>query len=598
MTEIAPLIPPMVPAFRVGITGARLLAPSALPLLENQLNLVLSTIKANIEALAREPLGAELYAPGAMNLRFISPLAEGADRLAAKAAVAQGYQLEAPLPFAQHDYERDFPTSVAAFRDLLAQAAPHVLELGGARGDEENRSYEAVGRLVVRNCDLLIAIWDGGKGNGRGGTADIVRYAARHGHPIWWLQADGTAEPLWVEKLHDLRQPEHLAGRAAWEKLEAYLRTAILPPPTASTGPLTQFLIETPQPDRFIWSLYQRAIRLAAGRPKIHLAPPVTITPPSGVWIYWQNLYMPIDQLAVAYGNRYRSSYVLVFGLAALALAFAAFGIGTGLEALIAGSCELASLIGIFLVVRANVTHNWHGRLIAYRLLAELCRKQQALALFGWSLKLTTPATTETTDDPLATLPRDIWVGWFFNAAVRAAPLPQASLQGAPLKSAFEAVQTSLVAGQVDYHVRRQHDSEAAAHRFGQLGRAFFIATVVVVILKIGQILYQIIGTGPDGNSGSTVITDILRLLQGLLPGMSAAFVGIRGYAELELLADQSAQMQRLMTHAEAMLQHLDLEAPLASEDVGAELLQLAEAMMHDIKGWAQLFRLKAVETG
>ncbi|MDE8349464.1 MAG: hypothetical protein POG74_08280 [Acidocella sp.] len=158
MTETAPLIPPMVPAFRVGVTGARLLAPSALPLLETQLNLVLSTIKAHIETLTREPLGAELYASRVINLRLMSPLAEGADRLAAKAALALGYQLEAPLPFTQHEYERDFPTSVMKFRNLLAQAAPHILELGGARGDEENRSYEAVGRLVVRNCNLLIAI--------------------------------------------------------------------------------------------------------------------------------------------------------------------------------------------------------------------------------------------------------------------------------------------------------------------------------------------------------------------------------------------------------------------------------------------------------
>ncbi|MDE8349465.1 MAG: hypothetical protein POG74_08285 [Acidocella sp.] len=376
------------------------------------------------------------------------------------------------------------------------------------------------------------------------------------------------------------------------------MRAAILPPPTTLAPQLTQFLNDTKPPERFVWLLYQRAIRLAAGRPKLRPAPPVTITLPSAVWIYWQNLYEPIDRLAVAYGNRYRSSYILVFGLAALALAFAALGVGAGQEALIAGGCELASLIGIFFVVRANVSHNWHGRLIAYRLLAELCRKQQALALFGWSLKLTTPMANEATDDPLATLPRDIWAGWFFNAAVRAAPLPRADLQGTPLKSAFEAVQISLVAGQFDYHARRQHDSEAAAHRFGQLGRAFFIATVVVVILKLGLLLYPISSSGHVGNDRNAAVVDIIRLLRGLLPGMSAAFVGIRGYAELELLADQSAQMQRLLTHAEAMLKHLDLEAPLASEDVGAKLLQLTETMMQDIKGWAQLFRLKAVETG
>lgn len=597
MSDVTELIQKARPAFRVGITGTRLLAPMALASLEGQLGQILGMIKTTVEALAQDPTGREIYKAGDANLRFISPLAEGADRLAAKAALAHGYQLEVPLPFAQQDYERDFPNSVAAFRDLITHASPRVLELGGARGDEENRSYEAVGRLVVRNCDLLIAIWDGGKGNGRGGTADIVRHAARHSLPIWWLRADGEGEPAWIEKLHDIH-PAHVTGAAAWQRLEALLKATILPPPTASVQPLVQFMAEKPQPDRFIWTIYQRAIRLAAGQPQYAAATPVVVTPPAAAWCYWQNLYEPIDQLAVAYGNRYRSSYVLVFLLAALALSFAAVGVGVEREALIATLCELVSLGGIFFIVRANVAYNWHGRLIAYRLLAELCRKQQALAVFGWSLKLTTPTASETNDDALATLPRDIWVSWYFNAVVRAAPLPQGSLYGAPLRNAFHAVETSLVAGQQEYHARRQRDSEAAAHRFGQWGHAFFIATVVVVLIKLGPILREQIWPASGNANNVAVITDAIRLLQGLLPGISAAFVGIRGYAELELLADQSAQMRRLMVHAEAVLKHLDLDAPLASEDIGAELLQLTEAMMHDIKGWAQLFRLKAVETG
>lgn len=62
--------------------------------------------------------------------------------------------------------ETDFLDRVAGFRTLLGRTWAKVLELDGARGDKEtqNRSYEAVERMVVRNCDLLIAIWDGGKG--------------------------------------------------------------------------------------------------------------------------------------------------------------------------------------------------------------------------------------------------------------------------------------------------------------------------------------------------------------------------------------------------------------------------------------------------
>jgi hypothetical protein len=53
--------------------------------------------------------------------------------------------LEAPLPFTQADYESDFRGTVPAFRELLGRAA-HKLELDGARRDDEDPSYEAVGR--------------------------------------------------------------------------------------------------------------------------------------------------------------------------------------------------------------------------------------------------------------------------------------------------------------------------------------------------------------------------------------------------------------------------------------------------------------------
>ena len=39
-------------------------------------------------------------------------------------------------------------------------------------------------RWVVENCDVLVAAWDGGPAQGRGGTAPAVRYAALMGRPV------------------------------------------------------------------------------------------------------------------------------------------------------------------------------------------------------------------------------------------------------------------------------------------------------------------------------------------------------------------------------------------------------------------------------
>ena len=155
--------------------------------------------------LAGSPEIRAAYSETPPRLRLVSPLAEGADRLVARAALEEGYELIVPMPFAQAEYEKDFAGdgSVEEFRTLLAQAASR-LELDGGRGEHDAASYEAVGRMVVRNCDLLIALWDGEPGKGRGGTADIVRFAASGGPPIWWLRLGETAPPRWVTDAADL----------------------------------------------------------------------------------------------------------------------------------------------------------------------------------------------------------------------------------------------------------------------------------------------------------------------------------------------------------------------------------------------------------
>jgi hypothetical protein len=178
------------------------LDPDRLPLIERGVLTALDAIRRQLTA--DDAAGSPL-------LRLLSPLAEGADRLVAKLAIDRGYRLEAILPFAEEEYKRDFATPVtpgltpsqclAEFDQLRSQALS-VLELDGDR-DAENASYEAVGRAVVRNSDVLLAIWNGMPGAGRGGTADTVRFALELGVPVWWVRAD-DGETRWIADASDL----------------------------------------------------------------------------------------------------------------------------------------------------------------------------------------------------------------------------------------------------------------------------------------------------------------------------------------------------------------------------------------------------------
>ena len=108
---------------------------------------------------------------------------------------------------------------------MLAQAS-ETLELDGDKARQMDRSYDVAGRFVVRHCDLLIAIWDGEQGNGRGGTADIVQYATTTDVPVWWIHASDDVPPAWISDV----EIQSTASLPARNHLSKWLREEALPP--------------------------------------------------------------------------------------------------------------------------------------------------------------------------------------------------------------------------------------------------------------------------------------------------------------------------------------------------------------------------------
>jgi hypothetical protein len=118
-------------------------------------------------------------------LTLLTSLAEGADRLAAHAALKCGVGIMVPLPMPVEENRKDFSTegSQQEFSELLAGAtASFVLPYGPGVmpenvGDPARRSqqYAAAGQYVLRHCHILLALWDGDKMEKTGGTSQIVR---------------------------------------------------------------------------------------------------------------------------------------------------------------------------------------------------------------------------------------------------------------------------------------------------------------------------------------------------------------------------------------------------------------------------------------
>jgi len=123
-------------------------------------------------------------------LRLLSPLADGADLLAAELALAEGDALHVVLPMPAAAYRADFSDAAWARAQALLDRAERLTVTEG-RGDG---AYARCGRRVAEQAEVMLAIWDGAPSLGPGGTAEIVSYACRLGRPVWWISAAAPYE--------------------------------------------------------------------------------------------------------------------------------------------------------------------------------------------------------------------------------------------------------------------------------------------------------------------------------------------------------------------------------------------------------------------
>lgn len=145
------------------------------------------------EIRAAQELSSGYYASGGAELKVVSALAEGADRIIAWAGLRHGWQLDVALPFPPLEYELDFSSSKSRKEfDHLLEAAAAVMDLGYSRETEASQGYIAVGQVITQNCDLLVAIWDGEPAVGPGGTAQVVEAALKEGVPVVWMLPEAT----------------------------------------------------------------------------------------------------------------------------------------------------------------------------------------------------------------------------------------------------------------------------------------------------------------------------------------------------------------------------------------------------------------------
>ncbi|MGI9557399.1 MAG: hypothetical protein ACR2N5_05610 [Solirubrobacterales bacterium] len=125
-------------------------------------------------------------------------MAEGADTLVARCALARQMRVEAVLPMPLELYEDDFTDSGRAeLLELLDHPGVDRIELDvpsalsresvRVQGPERDRLYENLADQILSSSNILLALWDGELTGLAGGTSDVV---------VRYLRAvNGTHEP-------------------------------------------------------------------------------------------------------------------------------------------------------------------------------------------------------------------------------------------------------------------------------------------------------------------------------------------------------------------------------------------------------------------
>jgi len=177
---------PIIPAqVRIGVSGHR-----NLPNKEGVINAVKKVLNSIDELLEKNMPNGTPY-----QYVIVSPLAEGADRIVADVVLNRRRKdeadkpiLEVPLPVPVVEYKKTFDGGASSEKEFddLAVKAEKIELLPPTKRDDR---YVQVGQHVVRNCDVLIAIWDGEKSKGQGGTQNIVEYAREKGRALFWINS-------------------------------------------------------------------------------------------------------------------------------------------------------------------------------------------------------------------------------------------------------------------------------------------------------------------------------------------------------------------------------------------------------------------------
>lgn len=621
-------IPKPVLTYVVGITGHR--SARLKDAHRARITQQLGDIFANIEAECRAELNRNkgLYAEETPRLRLVTSLADGADAMAVQQCPASWTSVGI-LPFPEERYvaklrggngSKPDDVAVAAYQSARERSSGNIVILPQS-GDHDSSGFTRACNLMLRQIDILVAVWDGHASERAGGTADVVERALETGIPVIWIAADRDQRPWVILHREDVRRKTEnadattgpiaeivqrglgVSGRhgqheGRWEhgevganaeaRLGDFLKERV---PNWHLAMAYDWITTFPRLWR--WRLVKRLSNPA--EVSAQWAGFLSALPVGGEFkTRLETILLPrfavADALASYYGHKYRSAYVLAYILSTLAVAVALFGFlvphpvhspGHDVVPLAKITLELfeLGLVGVIVaIVVSGQLGRWHDKWLDYRALAETLRHLRFLGLLGQYEKR---AYMEAAARPGAG-----WVLWYFRATMRELAMPAGDFGADYQRKVLSAVIPAELEPQIKYHSDNMTGLRGLHRGLHVMGDSCFVVTLVVLVGFLG--VWWSDSIDPDTLAH---LAPYVTWITAFLPALGAAFAGIRFTADFEGFAERSAQTG---SELDALRQRCDLALDRLDFDMTANVLfESARIMAADINGWTTLYSRK-----
>lgn len=592
-------------ALQVGVTGHR---PCRLPVDSGNLKVriaeTLQTIAQAYREFAATADAQTAYDAESPALRLLSPLAEGADRIAAVGGLASGYELQCPLPFLRDLYAEDFaetPGSLDEFDRLLGKAGK-VLELDGKRNNKP-QAYRNVGHLVLNHSDLVLAIWDGKEDDASPGTPGMVAKARRVGLPIVWIN---TLEPDKIQFL-DPGSPANDWQGFNKTVIVDFLNYCLLPPENSDASARTSYweklcpspkntyetYFSDPEPCRnLLGSLYRGFFALLGktGRQRFNFfGNPYR----QDAGNQWQTLaeagssfhfpqpvqehFIRADSLASHYADKYRGTFVGCFVLGGFAVLcallggpFAEFSLEFKLLGPWFATLELTLILLVLLLIHRGRHQDYHRRWLDYRLLAERLRQAAFLMPIGIVPHGSLPAYESREDRA------HVWIEWFAHAVIRSDGMSNGIIDAGHRQN-YRDYLCRIVAGQVAYHHTNAEQNERIVHTLHYAN----LMLLGLIITACAVHIFHLVHADTELTIAATV-----------LPAFGATIAGILSQGEFNRIADRSGGMATHLVKIENCLK----TSPPTAEFLVEQASQVIAILSQELSDWRIIFRVKPLE--